>query len=153
MQILMVRGTPVQVSDEDFEWLQQWRWRVGGWGYVLRSTHDRSIKENPVAKVMHREIWKRMGKEIPPKHEIDHRDRDRLNNQRGNLRVLTRSANNLNRSNVKGYSWHPFSGLWHARIRKDDREHSLGYFHSEEEARAAYEAGKRLLYPELYDGG
>ena len=78
------------------------------------------------------------------KHQIDHIDHNRLNNSMDNLRIVTNSHNNMNRSNVKGYSWH--RGKWRAEIRVNYKKKNLGCFDTEEEARAAYLKGKEKYH-------
>ncbi len=45
---------------------------------------------------MHQVIWKHMGNIVPSGYVIDHIDRDGLNNQDDNLRILTHSESNYN---------------------------------------------------------
>ena len=50
----------------------------------------------------HRLIWIYHNGDIPSSQEIDHIDRDKTNNKLSNLRLVTRSQNNMNKK-VKGY--------------------------------------------------
>lgn len=151
MQTFMVRGRLVQISDEDFAWASQWRWQ---WVGSARRDHvGRAVwRAGRMSTLyMHQAIWARMGRTVPAGYQIDHKDRDRANNQRGNLRVLTPSANMANREGVKGYSWSKRANKWWARIKKDRVLYGLGCFKTEEEAAAAFETARRRLYPELYE--
>ena len=72
--------------------------------------------------------------------ETDHVDGNGLNNQRSNLRRVTRSQNCMNKrvaknskSGIKGVRFH-VSGKWQARIEG----RSLGLFDSKEEASISY---------------
>ena len=76
------------------------------------------------------------------KHQIDHIDHNRLNNSMDNLRVVTNQHNHMNRSKVKGYSWDKGCKKWRVRIKVNNKRKHLGYFDTEEEARAAYLAAK-----------
>jgi hypothetical protein len=69
--------------------------------------------------------------------EIDHIDRNSLNNNLSNLRIVTREKNMWNR-NPKGYSFHKFSKKWFACINVNHNRIDLGYYDTEEEARQAY---------------
>jgi len=51
--------------------------------------------------VLHREIMRRkLGRKIPSHLVVDHKDRNRRNSTRDNLRLVTVKTNNWNRSNV-----------------------------------------------------
>jgi hypothetical protein len=84
-----------KVDDEDFEGLNIHRWRFHPNGYAQRGRKG---------VLMHREI---MGLVTQPGHahkgrspEVDHLNRDKLDNQRSNLRVVDRTANIRNRSGL-----------------------------------------------------
>lgn len=80
----------------------------------------------------------------PDGFDVDHRDRNGLNNRRANLRVCTRSQNNGNtrrtpsRSGYRGVSWHSQMGKWRAHINLSDRQRYLGLFLDPWEAAQAY---------------
>jgi len=76
------------------------------------------------------------------KHVIDHIDENKINNSMDNLRVVTNQHNCFNRSKVKGYSWDKKAKRWRAVIRVNRKRKHIGYFDTEEEARAAYLAAK-----------
>ena len=72
---------------------------------------------------------------------IDHIDRDKLNNNIENLRVVTNQQNQWNQ-NRKGYYFHKATGKYRACIRVDGNLKYLGYFENEDDARNAYLNGK-----------
>ena len=76
------------------------------------------------------------------KHQIDHIDHNTLNNAFENLRVVTNQVNQFNNHVAKGYSWNKRLGKWEAYIRVNRKRKHLGYFDTEEAARAAYLAAK-----------
>jgi HNH endonuclease len=51
---------------------------------------------------MHQAVWRMAGYELPDEMQIDHIDRDGLNNKISNLRLVTHSGNQLNRSLANG---------------------------------------------------
>jgi len=64
--------------------------------------------------------------------DVDHRNRDSLDNRRVNLRRATRSQNLCNKSQAPGLSGFVgvglhCGGLWYARVQKDRRVYSAGY--------------------------
>jgi len=76
--------------------------------------------------------------------DVDHRDRDRMNNRVGNLRYTTRSGNGHNKPG-RGYTFDKRSGRWKAQIMNGRKHLHLGRFDTPEEARAAYVAAKQKL--------
>lgn len=86
---------------------------------------------------------------------IDHRDRDKLNNRRTNLRICTQGENakntsipTNNTSGAKGVSQTP-GGRWRARIWLDRVEIHIGTFDSVEDASAAYDRAALDLHGEF----
>lgn len=92
---------------------------------------------------MHRDILKLVGSET-----ADHKDLDKLNNQRDNLRRCSKADNNRNRNrlrnNTSGYTgvylkkekWR--EKKWVAEIHVDNKKISLGHFATKEDAAKAY---------------
>ena len=88
-----------------------------------------------------------------PAHILDHRDRDKTNNDFLNLREASHSQNlhnspelhMNNRTGFKGVRFHSKSGLYQARIRVMSERRSLGYYETPEEAEAVYIKTKQAL--------
>jgi hypothetical protein len=102
----------------------------------------------------HRVIWKWMTGEDPPS-DIDHKDRNPLNNRWENLRLATRVQAVWNRELPRKINPHrgvfPMKeGKWRVRIRINGIQHNLGSFSSVEEAAAAYEAAAREIHGDFY---
>jgi hypothetical protein len=76
--------------------------------------------------------------------QIDHIDGCRINNCVNNLRVVTNQQNSMNRTTAKGYSWNKNSKKYKASIELNNKKIHLGYFKTEDEARAAYLAAKQI---------
>ncbi len=133
-------GKVAIVDDEDYEWLNQWKWQVriskSGIYYAQRGKR----RGKTIYRVsMHREILKL----VDPAIITDHKDGNGLNNQRSNLRIATKSQNAANRTKKKGASKYlgvsklSTGSLWQARIRKDYKWYSKS-FKTEIEAALAY---------------
>lgn len=80
-----------------------------------------------------------------PKEQIDHIDKNSLNNAFANLREANSSENTRNHgkrahntSGWKGVSWHKSVGKWHAHIGYNNKKISLGYFDDVREAAEEY---------------
>jgi hypothetical protein len=77
---------------------------------------------------------------------IDHIDRNKLNNQKFNLRAATRSDNEKNKSKrqthcsskYKGVSYNKLYRKWDSYIFVNNKIMRLGYFDKEEDAAKAY---------------
>lgn len=102
---------------------------------------------------VHRVIWK-MVKGTEPL-EVDHKDRNSLNNRIGNLRPATRSQNCINRHYNKasglprGVYFHKATGKFAATIKTDGKRLYLGVFGSVAAAQAAYLQKSRELHGEF----
>ncbi len=77
--------------------------------------------------------------------EIDHKDRNQLNDRIENLRVATINQNGYNKgilptntSGYKGVSWNSKTKKWKADIRVNGKRLFLGYFSDPVEAHAVY---------------
>ena len=79
-------------------------------------------------------------------NQIDHIDRDRLNNHITNLRVVTNAENQQN-TKAKGYGYHKANKKWIAYIRLNDKQEYLGSFDTEEEAKQARAEAVRKYHP------
>lgn len=149
-EIKLSQGAFVLVDDEDFEWLNQWKWYVGSSGYAVRKFTINGVEE---CVLLHRQIMncsKGDGK------IIDHKDRNKLNCQRENLRFSTHQDNARNvkssknsSSNYLGVSWHSARGRWRATIFKDYKQIFAGYFDTQIEAALAYNAKAKIIHGEF----
>lgn len=114
-------------------------WFVNDSGYALASINGVNVR-------MHHLI-------LPskPGFDVDHINRDKLDNRRSNLRYATRSMNNYNSgppktntSGVKGVSWFKPAKKWRAYIGSRPRT-ELGYFDNFKEAVNAREQAEKAL--------
>ena len=102
----------------------------------------------------HRLAWFYMTGEWPS--EIDHINRERADNRWRNLRVATRSQNNVN-SRVRSDNSSGVTGVikrgrrWSAYITEDGRQNYLGTFATKPEAIAARNNAALAMYGEFAD--
>lgn len=140
-EITLSNGQQTQVSDEDWLYLVGFSWSLNGDGYVRRSGDD----------YMHRVVAQRKG--LTCLDDIDHEDRDRLNNQRENLRDATRSQNVANSAKhsdsklPKGVRRHGLK--FQAVICCDGQTLCLGTFGTPGEASDAYFDNAQKLFNEF----
>lgn len=98
-EIQLTQSKVALVDDLDYDYLSKYKWHYAG-GYARRT--DRSSGK-PITLWMHREIMN-LGRWETDDVEIDHLDRDRLNNQSYNLRIVNHSENCKNRCKQKNKS-------------------------------------------------
>ena len=145
-EIQLTKGKVALVDDEDYEYLNQWKWCLRGTKlgkpYALRII--RKSKKNNISLTiyMHRHLMK------PKKgYVIDHIDGNSLNNQKNNLRICTQSQNlsnqKIGKSNTSGYkgvSYNKGHGKYHSRIKFNKKSIHLGCFVNLKDAARAYNA-------------
>jgi hypothetical protein len=135
VEIQLSGGRVALVEAADAELVSRYHWNVISWGYAIGRVNDRMI-------LMHRLI---VG-EPPRGLEIDHINRNKLDNRRANLRVCTISQNRANRhkfrgcsSQYKGVSLIRVSNRWSAKIKENGRLRHIGTFDSEVDAARAFD--------------
>ncbi len=83
-------------------------------------------------------------------NQIDHIDRNSLNNHISNLRVITDAQNKQN-TGVNGYTYDERRNKYQARISINGKSKSLGSYDTKEEAREIYLKHKKELHPYFTD--
>jgi hypothetical protein len=143
--INLTQGQFTIVSDKYYKYLIQWKWWakkvISGKFYVVRN--ERVNGKNKTI-YMHRVIAELMDLDLSC--DIDHKDRDSLNNTCENLRSATKSGTCQNRGKQRnntsghpGVSWRKKKVKWEAYIRVNHKRKHLGYFDNMEEAAKVYE--------------
>lgn len=88
------------VDDDDYEYLSNFIWTLTPSGYVVRSKRRRESNCKNLA--MHRMVI-----ECPEGLTVDHINFNKLDNRKGNLRILTRSQNSAHQPPNKKYNHSP----------------------------------------------
>ena len=106
-RITISNGMEAHVSPEDHDYLSQWHWSAVPQGNVKQRANGhnvwRAMRKIKVAGVritryMHQEVARRMNLPYNPETlQVDHLDRNPLNNTRENLHVTERAVNLHNR--------------------------------------------------------
>lgn len=132
------------VDAADAPTTSQWRWYLNNRGYAVRSEGTRLV-------LLHRAI---LGLTRGDGLEGDHINRDRLDNRRSNLRILTKQTNPQNQSSYRGsssafrgVSWDKSKQRWVAYIYMNGKRTTLGRFREETEAAATARDARRRLMP------
>lgn len=138
-QIPLTQGLFALVDDDDYEWLNQWKWCAAkdrNVFYARRNSKRVNGKQTPIH--MHIEIIGRKEGLV-----TDHINGDGLDNRRENLRHVTNRQNQQNRHNERsskypGVYWYKRDGKWATRIWVGSRRLWLGCFAIEADAYQAY---------------
>lgn len=139
-------GSYILCDANDFEKLSKFFWRELK-GYAYRMAGKKMI-------YLHRQLLN------PPKNrDVDHRNRNGLDNRRENLRICTEAQNcgyarkrlfakpaRVTTSKYKGVSWRKDRQRWTAYIGTGKQREILGCFAEEKEAAKAYNAAAVRIY-------
>lgn len=139
----------ILIDKTDWKLVSQYRWHVVNWHGILYAITNVMVdgKQNTIK--MHRLILK------APRHlQVDHINKNGLDNRRHNIRLCTASQNRYNQKQRKDSS-HPFKGIgrwrkrWAAFIRKDGKSIRVGVYDTPIEAAKAYDGKARELFGEF----
>lgn len=124
-----------RVDNQDYKRLLLYSWRLSSKEYAVRSESIGGV-ERKIG--MHQVVagWQRDSGLV-----VDHKDRDKLNNQRSNLRLVTNSVNLHNRginsnnsSGHKGVYWDAERSKWNACCYVNRKKVRVGRYDDIEEA-------------------
>lgn len=154
-EIKLSRGLSAQVDDDDFDYLNQFKWYAQNCGNG-RFYAARHLKKDEGLKVvlMHRVI---MGLKHGDKRCIDHINLNELCNIKSNLRICNKSENGANSKKIQNktsiykgvfvYKQTRFNKTenrmttkeyWCASLRINYKRIHIGYFKTEKDAALAY---------------
>jgi len=146
--LTLTKGKFTIVDDGDFEWLSQWKWTFCNTGYAYRI--------GPRAEGRKKIYLHRLVAGVEKGDEVDHIDRNKLNNTRGNLRKCSRrenSCNNIRRSKksskYKGVFLKKRDNKWCAQIKVGGNSKHIGIFDRQEDAALAYNAMALVVHGEF----
>ncbi len=150
-KIPLSQGLFALVDDEDFEYLNQWKWQALRDHNTFYAVRNEKINGKIVHFKMHRVIMKTLANQM-----VDHRDHNGLNNQKYDLRNCTNQQNQLNQikkegctSKYKGVYFNKTINKWIAHIIINYKRTHIGYFDTEDEAALAYNKKAKELFGEF----
>lgn len=155
--IELTKGQVALVDDEDFEWLNSFKWHVHKDNYKEKYNHGyyavRKMRKNgkEYMQFMHRLIFNINDSGIM----IDHVNGNKLDNRRENLRIATKSENGQNRrkqinnkSGFMGVFWHKGFNKYRAVIMFNGKTLYLGLYICPVKAAKAYDCKALELFGE-----
>ncbi len=147
------KGHYAIVDDIDYEEFSSYEWHLSSSGYARRI--DRSRWRENVSEII---FLHKVVANATKGQQIDHINRNKLDNRRCNLRLCNSSENMQNRKkhHIKSNSIYAskYTGVkrhgkkWLSRIHKDNRCIHIGLYVTEEEAALAYNQKALELFGE-----
>lgn len=148
-EIHLTRGKVALVDDDDYEYLNQFKWCASSFRSGKYYRAERSVSRKLV--LMHRAIMN-----CPDGMCVDHINHNTLDNRKENLRICTNWQNKMNQkvqvNNTSGYknvSFVKSRSKWRSRIKFKSKEMHIGYFNSKIEAALAHDEYASQLYGEF----
>lgn len=141
-KIKLTRNKYAIVDDDMFENLKRWNWSCDAKGYAVRhELKDEYLERNRKMIKMHRYIMK-----VSDKEQIDHINRNTLDNRKCNLRIADAHLNqrnaklsSRNTSGYKGVYWDKKYQRWCARTLFYGKSFFGGGYVNKEDAISSYE--------------
>lgn len=134
-------------SDKDDD-LSSLRWRLDKYGYARTTINNKP--EKPIVKFAHHFVCERSIGRRPDwsKREVcDHIDRNKMNNRRENLRIVSIYENSKNRDwpEDMGATFHKKTKKWQSQITYKGKSFYCGLYNTREEAVSAAKNKKITL--------
>lgn len=154
LKIPLTLGKVALIDNKD-EWVTEWKWYASKRPhtyYVVRNLKkDEREKTGKHTIYLHQQLI-----EVPDGFEVDHKDRNGLNNRRKNLRLASSLQNAANKgmrtdntSGVIGVNWDKRTGSWRAELQVNREYKFLGRFANLDEAIAVRKQGELLHFGEF----
>ena len=115
-------------------------------GYLQTGINNKLFLFHRIVYYAHNQDWDIY--DSSANNQIDHIDRDKLNNNISNLRVVNNRENSLNTDfidNAKGYCYHKQTKKYMTRIFLNNKQIHLGLFDTEIEASIKYQKVKLFI--------
>lgn len=137
------KGEPFYIDLEDFDKVKDICWYVNTQGYIAGLYNSKIV-------LIHRFILN-----APDDLLVDHKNHDTTNNRKYNLRIATRTQNNINvklrtdnSSGVTGVNWDMKSNQWVVRISVNKKRIYLGRYNNFDDAVEARKQAEEKYFGE-----
>ncbi len=131
------------IDIDDLEKVIKYNWFASENGYITRSESGKPF-------ALHRELM-----HVPIGFVVDHRNGDKYDNRKSNMRVCTQQQNSSNTkkrdntsSQFKGVTLRK-DGKWQSGIQLNGKRIYIGYYDNEVTAAIAYDAMAKRLFGEF----
>ena len=121
-----------KIDTSDIDMVKNIKWRLNNQGYVINNSHSSCFLHS---KILGCETF------------VDHINGDRLDNRRSNLRIVTRSQNQMNVCYRGVYE--KGNGKWCAKIKLNQKSLNLGTFIDKDEALFCRWYAERVVFKEF----
>lgn len=150
IEIPLTQGKVAIVDDIDKD-LAEFKWRATG-GYAVKWSDMINWERHLI--FIHRIILERkLKRDLKPNERVDHRNRNKLDNHRRNLRLATPKQNQHNQglskkntSGYKGVHYEKSKQKWVATMNIKERPAFIGFFDDAKTAALAYDTQARKYY-------
>ena len=142
LELMAADRSKFKIDKEDFDLLGPYKWRPQkGKGYIVYHGWNNETKKTTTV-FLHREIMRKHGL-LEDGLFVDHINRDRCDNRKENLRMVTSTCNTYNvsvrprlsRSGARGIYWRAERNKWAAFISQNGKSHTK-LFKTRDEAEA-----------------
>jgi hypothetical protein len=152
-EIPLTKGEVAIVDDQDYEWLMRYKWHAMHEGNICYAETTPRHGQNIL---MHKLILP-----VPDDMEVDHKNRNKLDNRRCNLRAATHRQNSFNQgkyktvggealtSPFKGVSWDAEREKWRSTITIFKKQQMMGRFDNEHLAARIHDGMAQFLFGEF----
>jgi hypothetical protein len=154
MKIINVNDAEILLDDEDYSYINQcYNLKIDNNGYVYCSSKKKYRKMGLYSVSLHKILMNpdTSGRNIV----VDHKDGNKLNNKKDNLRICTQAQNAKNRkpeggtSQYKGIYWGVKDNGWKCKLNNDGKYIGLGCFTNEIAAANCYNHWANVYHGEF----